>query len=350
MAVNLGVIGCGKVFTDLHAAALRRVAGVKVVAVADPIESRRTAAAHLMPSAAVFPDWRRLLEQAPVDAIVISTPPADHVECAREAFAAKKHVYVEKPLAVNLAQATSILSANQSAGTLGMMGFNYRFHPFYLRARELVRRDGLGKIVEVQSTFTSAGWLSDWRRTRATGGGALLDLATHHLDVVPFIAGESIVEISAELESHAAEQDTARVQAVLGSGALMQSFFCLHQAGTNRIEIRGTAAKLIIDLYAPRFELSAADGTRSFSISNVASRAWLKFERVITRGYDPSYEAAFAAFANAIANGGTSISPDLTDGMQMMQIVDAAERSASSGTPCKVQRFEQAAQTHEKRA
>jgi len=336
--INLGVIGCGKVFTDLHAAALRRVSGVKVVAVADQIEARRTAAAKLMPGAAAFSDWRQLLEEAPVNAVLISTPPADHADCAGQAFAKRKHVYMEKPLAVDLSQAALILSAWKAAGTLGMMGFNYRFHPFYLRAREFVRAGKLGNIVKVRSTFTSAGWLNDWRRTRATGGGALLDLATHHLDLVQFIANQSIAEVSAELESEKAEHDTARVRVVLESGTVMQSFFCLHQAGANRIEICGSTANLLIDLYAPRFELrNAMRGL--LSINNVVGRARLKFERVLSHGRDPSYEAAFIAFVNAITEGSDSVSPDLSDGMRVLQVIDAAERSAATGKPCRVSPF-----------
>jgi myo-inositol 2-dehydrogenase/D-chiro-inositol 1-dehydrogenase len=338
--INLGVIGCGKAFTDLHAAALQRVVGAKVVAIADPVETRRAIATRLVPAAGVFSDWRELLDGAPVDAVLISTPPADHAEPAREAFARKKHVYLEKPLAVDLSQAASILSAWRAAGTRGMVGFNYRFHPLYIRARNLVMAGKLGKILGVRSTFmSSASWLHDWKRTRSTGGGALLDLANHHIDLVQFIADRTVVEISAHVQSEFTEQDTAWVSAVLENDIVMQSFFCLHGTDTNRFEIYGTAANLRIDHYGPIVEVRPCSARGGVDLGRAIRRGWSKFERVISRGRDPSYEAALSRFVSAIANEGETLAPDLDDGMQVLRVIDAAEASVAAGKACRIMPF-----------
>jgi predicted dehydrogenase len=337
--VRLGVIGCGKVACRIHLGALRRVRGAKVVAVADPVPARRAEGARLAGGVAAFADWKELLRQDNIDAVLICTPSAQHAECAVEALASGKHVYVEKPLASNLAQAESVLRAWEPTGLVGMSGFNYRHHPVYLKAREVVTSGVLGQVIAIRSCFTSAGeWIDEWRKERSLGGGVLLDLAGHHIDLAQFVLGQRVSEVSAHVASLRSEQDTAWTHMTLANGVPMQSFFSLRGTDSNRFEIYGGSARLTVDYLAGTLEI-VSQGRRNLtqSLTAVLGQGWSRLKHGLAGGRDPSYELAFSKFVNAIANGRQRIAPDLHDGFCVLQVIDAAEHSAATGQRCRME-------------
>ncbi len=331
-SVALGIIGCGKVVSSIHLDALRHVHQAKVVAVADPVEERRRDASARCGGAAAFCDWRELLEQSDVQAVLICTPSADHAECAIQSFARGKHVYLEKPIASSPAQAETVLQAWEGACLQGVIGFNYRHHPLFVRARAAVNSGRLGKIIGVESSFTSSGaWMHDWKKKRASAGGVLFDLATHHIDLVHYVLGQRVSEVSAQLASRNSEQDTAWLRMTLQSGAIVQSFFCLYGTDTNRFEIYGESARLTVDYVAKTFQVENRGGTPMERIMSRLGHETARLKHVLGSARDPSYETALASFVNAIAGGQRQIKPDLRDGLRVSLVVDAAERSAESG-------------------
>lgn len=338
-SVRLGVIGCGKVACRIHLPALRRVRGAKVVAVADPVPARLAEGAQLAGGVAAFADWKELLRQDTVDAALICTPSALHAECALAALAARKHVYVEKPLASNLSQAESVLRAWEPAGLVGMSGFNYRHHPIYQKMREIVASGTLGQVIAVRSCFTSAGeWIDEWRKTRSLGGGVLLDLAGHHIDLAQFVLGQRVREVSARVASLRSEQDTAWTHMTLENGVPMQSFFSLRGTDSNRFEIYGESGRATVDYLAGTLEI-VSPGRRKLAqrVSAVLGQGWSRFKHGLAGGRDPSYALAFSTFVNAIADGRQRIAPDLRDGFHVLQVIDAAEQSAATGQKCRVE-------------
>lgn len=338
-SVRLGVIGCGKVACRIHLPALRRVRGAKVVAVADPVPARLAEGAQLAGGVAAFADWKELLRQDTVDAALICTPSALHAECALAALAARKHVYVEKPLASNLSQAESVLRAWEPAGLVGMSGFNYRHHPIYQKMREIVASGTLGQVIAVRSCFTSAGeWIDEWRKTRSLGGGVLLDLAGHHIDLAQFVLGQRVCEVSARVASLRSEQDTAWTHMTLENGVPMQSFFSLRGTDSNRFEIYGESGRATVDYLAGTLEI-VSPGRRKFAqrVTAVLGQGWSRFKHGLAGGRDPSYALAFSTFVNAIADGRQRIAPDLRDGFHVLQVIDAAEQSAATGQKCRVE-------------
>lgn len=338
-SVRLGVIGCGKVACRIHLPALGRVRGAKVVAVADPVPARLAEGAQLAGGVAAFADWKELLRQDTVDAALICTPSALHAECALAALAARKHVYVEKPLASNLSQAESVLRAWEPAGLVGMSGFNYRHHPIYQKMREIVASGTLGQVIAVRSCFTSAGeWIDEWRKERSLGGGVLLDLAGHHIDLAQFVLGQRVCEVSARVASLRSEQDTAWTHMTLENGVPMQSFFSLRGTDSNRFEIYGESGRATVDYLAGTLEI-VSPGRRKLAqrVSAVLGQGWSRFKHGLAGGRDPSYALAFSTFVNAIADERQRIAPDLRDGFHVLQVIDAAEQSAATGQKCRVE-------------
>jgi predicted dehydrogenase len=152
--VRIGLIGCGQLARGVHLPILATLAGARVAALADPDGAQLAAASKIAPGAATFAGARQLLASADVDAVIISTSNAFHAECALAALDAGRHVYIEKPLALSVAQGRAVLDAAAARKLVAVMGFNYRFNPLYRRVREIVRSGTLGQVVAVRSVFT----------------------------------------------------------------------------------------------------------------------------------------------------------------------------------------------------
>lgn len=150
--MRFGVIGCGTIAYWTHLRILPRLAGVKVVAIADPSEAALARARRLV-DARGYEDPAELLSSADVDAVVIAAPTSDHASLAMAACRASKHVYVEKPLATSVQDARRVVAAAEASGVEAVVGFQRRFHPSYQRVRALVAGGAIGRVRGVQSVF-----------------------------------------------------------------------------------------------------------------------------------------------------------------------------------------------------
>src|SRR5205807_5857072 len=102
----------------------------------------------------------------------------------------------------------------------------------------IIRSGQLGRIIAARSVFTTRGHnLPAWKQSRVTGGGALLDLASHHIDLFCFLLGSTAVEAQADIQSIRFQADTASLRLRLDNGAAIDSFFSLSCADDDRLEI-----------------------------------------------------------------------------------------------------------------
>ncbi len=331
--VRVGLIGCGRIAQIIHLKALAGLRSAKVVALADTDPGNLEDASAPLPEAKTFHTHTDLLRESDVDAVVICVPPAAHRACAIAAFEAGKHVYLEKPITVNVREAGDVLRAWRSAGTVGMIGFNFRFHPLYVETRNLISSGSIGELVAARSVFTvSPRWLPPWKRKRETGGGVLLDLGSHHIDLARYLFDQEIVEVSAFERSQRVEQDNALLSMRLESGALIQSLVSMGAIDEHRWEIYGQTGKLSLDKYTS----VEVDLMRPLAPFDPIRKVWNAF-RDLRPGklFRPTDESSFAialeAFVRSIRDG-SRISPDLNDAYRSLAIVEAAERSAATGT------------------
>jgi len=307
-----------------------------VVALADADPAALAAVRALAPHARVTSRFGDVLEMPDVDAVIIALPPALHAEAATTALARGKHIYVEKPLATSVAEARQVVAAWEGTGLVAMMGFNYRRNPIVQQAREAVRGGAIGKPIAVRTVFaTPARAMPAWKHRRDSGGGALLDVAVHHIDLVRFLLDAEVDTVSARLESLQSEHDTAFVEMRLTNGCVAQSFFSLSTVEEDRIEMYGSDAKLTIDRYASlRVDVAAptAGGALGLSAKRLA-REWGALPYALRKMraplHDPSFPAALEAFVDAVRNR-APVHPTLDDGARAIAVIDAAERSAQS--------------------
>lgn len=169
-------------------------------------------------------DYRELLDRKDIDIIHICAPNDVHKDVILDALQAGKHIYCDKPLALNSDEAEEIVNLGKTIDTVQQMTFNYRFVPAILRARQLVEEGFLGSLFGFRAAYLHAGYIDpkrpfSWRLEMArSGGGAIADLGAHIIDLMRFLIGPTsgverggeFVEVSADLQTLIKERRDAK--------------------------------------------------------------------------------------------------------------------------------------------
>jgi predicted dehydrogenase len=188
------------------------------------------------------------------DVTVILTPHPFHAAIAIDALNAGCHVLVEKPMAVQVAEADAMIAAATKNNRLIAVNFQQRFRPEVVAARHLIQSGQLGEIQRVTQVepwlrtvayYKSAGWRGTWQ---GEGGGVLMNQAPHSLDLLCHLAGmpKRVVAWNRTLRHSIEVEDTSMAMLEWPNGALGSIFFSTAEAGTRRMEIVGTGGILNI--------------------------------------------------------------------------------------------------------
>ncbi|MEU6769923.1 Gfo/Idh/MocA family oxidoreductase [Streptomyces sp. NPDC046759] len=175
----------------------------RLVAVAEEVPGRAEAAAEQFGFASATRDWREVAADPRVRAVSITAPNFLHREIGVAMAEAGKHIWIEKPVGLTVADARAVADAVAEAGVQGTVGFNYRNAPAVESARDLIASGEIGAVTHVRIRLFSDyaahpdGALT-WRYERARGGsGVLGDLASHGADLARFLLG-GIVSLTAD--------------------------------------------------------------------------------------------------------------------------------------------------------
>ena len=251
------MIGFGWVARDYMAPAIVE-AGDRLVAVCDPSPSARDAAARF--GARAEPDAEALLADPAVEAVYVATPNHLHRAAVEAAASSGKAVLCEKPMAATLADAEAMAAAVRRAGILYGTAFDQRHHPAHRVLREAVRQGSIGAVTAVRIVYAcwlDRGWTpcaghDNWRIDhRKAGGGALIDLAPHGLDLVDFLLDEPIETVAALTQGRVqdyAVDDGALLIGRTGSGILASlhvAYNCPEALPRRRLEILGSKGQLL---------------------------------------------------------------------------------------------------------
>jgi myo-inositol 2-dehydrogenase/D-chiro-inositol 1-dehydrogenase len=184
--VRVAIIGAGWIAAT-HAAILRRLDRVQLVAVCDIDEQR---ARDLAGSAGVYTDWRELLERETLDALFVCTPPRLHRDAAVEGLERGIHVYLEKPIARGLEDAKAIVQAAEAGSSaVCAVGYQWRAVEVLDDLREALDGQEVGLLIGIGTGPTKS---RPWFLDRAEGGGNLLERASHGIDLERAIAGDVV--------------------------------------------------------------------------------------------------------------------------------------------------------------
>jgi 1,5-anhydro-D-fructose reductase (1,5-anhydro-D-mannitol-forming) len=249
-----GIAGCGWVARDYVAPAIRAASNGVLSALYDPASASLARAAALFDGAAPYADLPAFL--AAIDAVYVAAPNDAHRALVEAAARAGVAVLCEKPMATNLADAQAMVAACERAGVLYATAFDQRFHPAHQRLASLVAAGALGTVTAVRIVYccwVGADFAGDnWRIDPArAGGGALMDLAPHGLDLAAFLLGDRLVDVAAMGQSQVHDypvEDGALLIARAASGALVQmhvAYNCPETLPRRRLEIVGTRGQAV---------------------------------------------------------------------------------------------------------
>lgn len=311
-------------------------------------------------------DWREVVQNVEVDLVDIAAPSAIHAQIAIAAAKAGKHIFCEKPLALNLKDAKAMVNAVEKADVVNMIGFNYRRVPAIALAKKLINDGEIGEIYHFRGIYQQ-GWLVDpnfplaWRlRKEKAGYGSLGDLGAHVIDLARYLVGEieevlctertfikerpkpivedGLVAIAGKERGKVDVDDAAAFLAHFKNmetiGYLEMTRYGTGHRNQNRIEINGSKGAIIFDMekmneleFYRVDDPSHIQGYRRIQVGEGVHpymANWFPAGHII--GYGDTFVNQAYDLITAIKEG-KKITPDFNDGLICQQILEAADKS-----------------------
>ncbi len=190
--VNVGIIGCGGIANQKHMPSLSKIENVRMVAFCDLIPERAQQAKEKFgtPDAFVCTDYRELLAIKDIEVVHVLTPNREHAEISVAALKAGKHVMCEKPMAKTAEGARRMCEAARESGKKLAIGYQHRMKPQARFAKEYIESGALGEIYYANCLAIRRRGTPNWGvflDAEAQGGGPIIDIATHSLDLTLYL-------------------------------------------------------------------------------------------------------------------------------------------------------------------
>jgi predicted dehydrogenase len=186
--VKVGFVGTGGIATGFHLPALKEIEGVTIAALCDADRSRAQAAADKF-GGRVYGDHRELLDKEQLDALFVCLPPFAHTDAELLAAAKGVHLFVEKPVVLDMQKGLEIAEVIEKAGIISCVGYQVRYMPVSSALRDFLK----GKTIAMVAGNRWGGVPGDeshWWRAMEKSGGMLHEMATHNVDFMRYIAGD----------------------------------------------------------------------------------------------------------------------------------------------------------------
>lgn len=340
-AVKLGIVGLGAMGKG-HARSILDglVPRCELVAVCDS----KGAAADGFPGIPWFQNPEALIRSGTADAVLICTPHDSHAEIGIAALKAGLHVLVEKPIAVEKAEALKLLAAHRRPGQIFAGMFNQRTDPVYQKLRQLVASGELGQIHRVNWTAThwfrteayyaQGGWRATWA---GEGGGVLLNQCPHNLDLFQWIFGmPSKVRGFCQFGRHHNIEVEDDVTAYFEYPDGMTGVFIASTGeapGTNRLEVAAERGRVVVEDGRIEFQRNKIPATEfSRTTKKIFARPPVRNSSIRLPSHrGDQHIGILKNFTNAILRGETLLSP-AAEGIHSVELANAILLSSIEDT------------------
>ncbi len=189
--MNYAIIGCGLIGKKRLAAL---PAGSKLVIACDTNLSRAQALVELSKNGRAVTDFKQAVADPEVDAVIVATINSTLAEISAEAIRVGKHVVVEKPAGISVAEIDGLIAFQIKHDVVVRVGFNHRFHPAFIKAREIFDSGVMGEMMFIRARYGQGGRVGydkEWRADpKLAGGGELMDQGIHLIDLAGWFLGE----------------------------------------------------------------------------------------------------------------------------------------------------------------
>jgi myo-inositol 2-dehydrogenase/D-chiro-inositol 1-dehydrogenase len=331
--LNIGIIGAGRIGKVHGASILNFVPAAKVKSIADPFLTEETIAwAAAGGIAHTTGDYKEILADPAIDAVLICSSTDTHAQISVEAIRAGKHVFCEKPVDHSVAKINRVLDALRERDVKYMVGFNRRFDHNFRAVRKAVTDGKIGKVEIVK--ITSRDPEPPSAAYAARSGGIFLDMTIHDFDMVRYLSGEEVEEVYVQPAvlvdpaiGEAGDFDAHVTTLRLKSGALAVIDNCRRCAYgyDQRAEVFGS-------LGAAQCENDAGSNVKVSGTGGVTGEKPLFF---FLERYMQAYAAEVTQFIEAIVSGG-EVPVTAQDGLEAVRIALAAGQSAKERRPVRL--------------
>lgn len=335
--LKIGIIGAGRIGKVHTESIMRYVAGATVKSVADPYMTEETASwAKSMGVEKVGKDYREILADPEIDAVLICSSTDTHSPISLEAIAAGKHIFCEKPVDHDLGKIKAVMEALEGSDVKYQVGFNRRFDHNFAAAREAVASGKIGDLAVLKITSRDPG--APPVSYIKVSGGIFLDMTIHDFDMVRFVSGDEVEEVYAAggvtvdpAIGEAGDIDTAVITLRLRSGAIAVIDNCRRASYgyDQRLEAFGSKGQVAI----------ANDTQSSAVVSDANGVTAEKPLHFFLERYMQAYASEVAAFVDAVAND-KPVPVGIEAGLQSVLIGIAAKRSLELNRPVRLSEIE----------
>ncbi len=201
--LRIGIVGLGGIATRMHIPALMTIPDVCIEASAEinPQQAERTQRRFSIPR--IYDSYDAMFDQEQLDAVYICLPNFLHVDAVHKALDHRLHVLCEKPMGLSAIAAADMAELALDCNCLLLPGYNMRYVPNYLRARELIRSRRLGRILQIHATVAKPGPYTGWDPKSywyydRDNIGVLYDLGSHAVDLIRYVCRVEITDVCAQ--------------------------------------------------------------------------------------------------------------------------------------------------------
>ncbi len=347
MTIGWGIIGIGLHASRIMAPAITQAQGARLVAVCSRNSERAVAFAKEHRAERSYTSYEEMLQDPGVQAVYIATPNALHAEQTIQAARSGKHVLCEKPLALTVAKAENMVRVCREEGVKLGVALQNRYHPAHIEMRRVIASGEAGELLLLFGEYSRdlVRPLSAWKGDPAlAGGGALMGMGTHVIDLFRFLTGQEVEEVRAQADAAAWDLPVdSLVMAILQFPgklrAIMVSGYGIPQA-YNSVVVYGTRARLTglstVGMYHQGTLLIERDGGS------------IKREFPTDDPIRGNYIRMVEAFVSAVQE---DTEPDVpgAEGVELARIVEAVQESARTRKAVSVNREQVARGPKERR-
>ena len=341
--LRVGIIGLGNM-GSAHAACIAegKVNGMTLASACETDSQRLAHFSERYPAVQTYTDYRVMIAEKQIDAVVIAVPHPLHSVIAMEALEQGLHVLLEKPVDISISKAAALNEAAAKSGRIFAIMFNQRTNPLFRKAREIMKSGQLGELkrtvwivtnwYRTQNYYNSGDWRATWA---GEGGGVLLNQAPHNLDPWQWICGmpASVRAFCDIAKYHDIEvEDDATILTRYENGATGLFITSTGEyPGTNRLEISGSLGKLVLENGLLKW-WKLAESDLEFSKTADKGFAHIPYEYTEFKEDGPgeAHRGILQNFTNAVLSGEELISPG-TDGIFELTLSNAAYLSSWKG-------------------
>ena len=278
----------------------------------------------------LYDDWTRCMADPGLDAVLIATPGDSHAQLADAALVAGKHVLVEKPFTLTVADAEALAARARGAKVASMVGFNLRFHPIANELKAALERGAVGRPLAVIATYLSAqgqrATVTGYHTSPAHGGGVFHDSFVHSIDLLRFLFGSEVVSARARAYSQDQPHNASSIDMRLANGLHVSGFLSKQAFPEMTLLVIGDEGRAAVNFTRPA---GVAFYRREFSRSRGAkilgyARQWPRLASAIRlstpAGRLRSYRNEWQHFMSCIESGNRA-KPDFDDGLAVTRVV-----------------------------